>query len=199
MSAVPSPEKPPLTPKKDKAPVLPSSLPNESALLTDSEDDSDTNETFNDTETIPDKAHAHMPPSPLSPYRMCVSDPNLSLLVNAHPNRPPHEPARASVASGTTQTTTTTAQLSLAASGLGWGDRASANFSTFRTVTMVATSVAASELYCGDSSSMVPSASKSSYWDNESSTGSQYHPYSKLASNMCDLKPSEVGDCYLGD
>ena len=72
MSAVFPPEKPPpLTPKKDKAPFLPSSLPNESALLTDSEDDSalltdseddsDTNETFHDAESIPDMAHAPMP------------------------------------------------------------------------------------------------------------------------------------------
>ena len=38
-------------PKKDKVPVLPSSLPNESALVTDSEDDSDTNDTFHDAET----------------------------------------------------------------------------------------------------------------------------------------------------
>ena len=79
VSAVPSPEKPPLTPKKDKAPVLPSSLPNESALLMDSEDDSDTNETFNDAEMTPDKAHAPMPPSPLSPCRTRVSGPNSSL------------------------------------------------------------------------------------------------------------------------
>ena len=47
VSAMPSPEKPPpLTPKKDKVPVLLSSLPNETALVTDSEDDSDANETF---------------------------------------------------------------------------------------------------------------------------------------------------------
>ena len=40
VSAVPSPKKPPLQlPKKDKAPVLQSSLPNESALVTDSEND----------------------------------------------------------------------------------------------------------------------------------------------------------------
>ena len=53
VSVVPSPETPlPLTPKKDKAPVLLSSLPNESALLTDSEDDSDTNETSHDAEII---------------------------------------------------------------------------------------------------------------------------------------------------
>ena len=65
MSVVPSAEKPlPLTPKEDNAPVLPSSPPNESALVTDSEDDSDANETFHDAEMIPDKAHAPMPPSP---------------------------------------------------------------------------------------------------------------------------------------
>ena len=29
---------------------------------------------------------------------------------------------------------------------------------------------------------MVPSVAEGSYWDNESSAGSQYHPYSKLAS-----------------
>ena len=62
---------------------------------------------------------------------------------------------------------------------------------------MVATSVAASEPYCGDS--IVPSVSEGSYWDNESSAGSQYHPYSKLTSNMRDWKPSEVGNYYLGD
>ena len=81
MSAVPSPEKPPtLTPKKDKAPVLPSSLPNESSLLTDSEDDSDTDETFRDAETIPDKVLAPIPPSPLSPCRTRVSGPNSSYM-----------------------------------------------------------------------------------------------------------------------
>ena len=162
-SAVPSPEKPPpLPPKKDKVPVLPFSLPNESALVTDSEDDSDTNDTFHDAETIPDKAHAPMPPSPLSPRRTRVSGPNSSLNANVtNPARPPHEPVRASVASGTTQTTATTAQSSLVATGLGGGDRTSANFGTFRTATTVATSVAASELYRGDSSSMAPSASES--------------------------------------
>ena len=71
---MPSPEKPPpLTPKKDKVPVLLSSLPNETALVTDSEDDSDANETFHDAETMPDEAHAPMPPSPLSPCRTCAS------------------------------------------------------------------------------------------------------------------------------
>ena len=110
VSAMPSPEKPPsLTPKKDKVPFLPSSLPNESALVTDSEDDSDTNDTFHDAETIPDKAHAPMPPSPLSPRRTRVSGPNSSL----------HEPARTSVASGTVRTTATTAQSPLLAPGLG--------------------------------------------------------------------------------
>ena len=198
-SAVPSPEKPPpLPPKKDKVPFLPSSLPNESALVTDSEDDSDTNDTFHDAETIPDKAHAPIPPSPLSPRRTRVSGPNSSLNANVtNPARPPHEPVRASVASGTTQTTATTAQSSLVATGLGGGDRTSANFGTFRTATTVATSVAASELYRGDSSSMAPSASESSCWDNESSAGSQYHPYGKLASNMRDRKPSEVGNYDL--
>ena len=87
VSAVPSPEKPPpLTPKKDKAPVLSSSLPNKSALLTDSEDDSDTNETFHDAETIPDKVHALMLLSPLSLCWTRVSGPKSSMLVNAHPN-----------------------------------------------------------------------------------------------------------------
>ena len=77
MSAVPSPEKPPLLlPKKDKTPVLPSPLPNESVLATDSEDDSDANEIFHGAETIPDKAHVPMPPSPLSPRRTRVSSPN---------------------------------------------------------------------------------------------------------------------------
>ena len=80
VSDMPSPEKPPLLPpKKDKSQVLPSSLPNESALVTYSEDDSDANETFHDAETIPDKAHAPMPPSPLSPRRTRVSSPNLSV------------------------------------------------------------------------------------------------------------------------
>ena len=89
--------------------------------------------------------------------------------------RPLHEPVRASLASGTTQTTTTTAQSFLLATGLGGGDKISATFGTFRTATTVATSVAASDLYRGDSSSMAPSVSESSYWDNESSAGSQHH------------------------
>ena len=73
VSTVPSLEKPLLIlPKKDKAPVLPSSLPNESTLVTDSVVDSDTYEMFRDTETIPNKAHAPMPPNPLSPRRMRV-------------------------------------------------------------------------------------------------------------------------------
>ena len=47
VSAVPSLEKPPLLPlKKDNAPALPSSLLNESTLVTVGEDNSDTNETF---------------------------------------------------------------------------------------------------------------------------------------------------------
>ena len=159
VSAVPSPGKPPpLIPEKDKVPVLPSSLPNESTLVTDSEDDSDANTTFHSAETIPDKAHAPMPPSLLSPRRTRVSGPNSSSNVNVNPARPPHEPVRASLASGTTATT---AQSSLVATGLGGGDRTSANFGTFRTATTVATSVAASELYRGDSSSMAPSASES--------------------------------------
>ena len=55
MSAVSSPENtPPLPPKKDKATVLLSSMPNESALVTDSEDDNDANETLHDAETISD-------------------------------------------------------------------------------------------------------------------------------------------------
>ena len=96
-----------------------------------------------------------------------------------------------------TQTTTTTAQSFLLATGLGGGDKISATFSTFRTATTVATSVAASDLYRSDSSSMAPSVSESSYWDNESSAGSQHHPYGKLPSNMRDRKPSEVGNCDL--
>ena len=51
--------------------------------------------------------------------------------MNVHPNRPPYEPACASVASGTPHTTATTPQSSLLAPGLGWGDRTSANFGTF--------------------------------------------------------------------
>ena len=59
VSAMPSPEKPPpLAPKKDKVPVLLSSLPNETALVTDSEDDSDANETFHNAETMPGEPHA---------------------------------------------------------------------------------------------------------------------------------------------
>ena len=70
VSAMPSPENPPLlTPKKDKVPVLLSFLPNETALVTDSEDDSDANETFHDAETMPGEAHASTSPSPLSPRR----------------------------------------------------------------------------------------------------------------------------------
>ena len=64
--------------KKDKVPVLLSFLPNETALVTDSEDDSDANETFHDAETMPGEAHASMPPSPLSPRRTCASGPNPS-------------------------------------------------------------------------------------------------------------------------
>ena len=76
---MPSPEKPPLlTPKKDKVPVLLSFLPNETALVTDSEDDSDANEALHDAETMPGEAHASMPPSPLSPRRTCASGPNPS-------------------------------------------------------------------------------------------------------------------------
>ena len=116
---------------------------------------------FHGAETIPDKAHAPMPPSLLSPRRTRVSGPNSSSNMNVNPARPPHEPVRASVASGTTQTTATTVQSSLVATGLGGGDRTSANFGTFRTATTVATTVAASELYRGDSSSMAPSASES--------------------------------------
>ena len=44
---------------------------------------------------------------------------------------------------------------------------------------------------------MAPSVSESSYWDNESSAGSHYHPYGKLASSMRDRKPSEVGNYDL--
>ena len=69
-----------MLPNKDKAPVLPSSLPNESALLTYSEDDSDTDEMFRDAETIPDKVLAPIPPSPLSPCRTRVSGPNSSCI-----------------------------------------------------------------------------------------------------------------------
>ena len=79
VSAMPSPEKPPLlTPKKDKVPVLLSFLPNETALVTDSEDDSDANEALHGAETMPGEAHASMPPSPLSPCRTCASGPNPS-------------------------------------------------------------------------------------------------------------------------
>ena len=135
-AAMPSPEKPPLlTPKKDKVPVLLSSLPNEIALVTDSGDDSDANETFHDAETISDKAHESMPPSQLSPCRTRVSGPNSSSNV-----RPPREPVRALVAGGgAVQTTATTAQSSLLASSLGGCDRTSANSGMFRTATTVAT------------------------------------------------------------
>ena len=56
----------------------------------------------------------------------------------------------------------------------------------------MASSVAVSELYRGDLSSMALSVSESSYRDNESSAGGQCHPYSKLVSNMRDRKLSEV-------
>ena len=98
VSAMPSPEKPLLlTPKKDKVPVLLSFLPNETALVTDSEVDSDTNETFHDAETMPGEAHASMPPSPLSPRRAWAGGPNPG-------------PARALVAGVITPTAATTAQ-----------------------------------------------------------------------------------------
>ena len=42
---------------------------------------------FHGAETIPDKAHAPMPLSPLSPRRTRVSGPNPSLHANAHPTR----------------------------------------------------------------------------------------------------------------
>ena len=97
VSAVPSPEKPPPLPlKKDNVPVLPSSLPNESALVPGSEDDSDTNETLHNAEAIPDKAHATMSPSPLSPRRTR----NLSLFAQRTPSvtvqrKQPINPAKA--------------------------------------------------------------------------------------------------------
>ena len=68
--------------------------------MTESEDDSDTNETFHDAETTPDEAHAPMPPNPLSPCRTCASGRNSSL-------------ARALVARVTTQAAATIAQSSL--------------------------------------------------------------------------------------
>ena len=86
----------------------------------------------------------------------------------------------------------TAAQSSLLATSLGAGDRTSANFSTFRTATAVASSVAVSELYRGDLSSMALSVSEALYWDNESSVGSHHYPYGKLASIIRDRKPSEV-------
>ena len=154
--------------KKNKAPVLPSSPPNESALVI-SEDDSVANETFHDAETISDKAHESMPPSQLSPRRTRVSGPNSSLNVNMNPG-PPHGPVRALVAGGgAVQTTATTAQSSLLASSLGGCDRTSANSGTFRTTTTVATLRLLSR---GDSSLMAPPVSETSYWVNESSVGS---------------------------
>ena len=110
--------------------------------------------------------------------------------------RPPHEPVRASLASGYPDYHDDRAVLPIG-DRLGGGDKISATFSTFRTATTVATSVAASDLYRSDSSSMAPSVSESSYWDNESSAGSQHHPYGKLPSDMRDRKPSEVGNCDL--
>ena len=62
-----------------KVPVLLSSLHNESALVTDRGDNSDTNETFHDAETISDKAHVPMLPSPLSPRWVRVSSPYSNL------------------------------------------------------------------------------------------------------------------------
>ena len=44
---------------------------------------------------------------------------------------------------------------------------------------------------------MALSESESSYRDNGSSAGSQYHLYGKLVSNTRDRKPSEVGNCDL--
>ena len=131
-----------------------------------------------------------MPPSQLSPRQTRVSGPNSSSNVNMNPG-PPHGPVRALVAGGgSVQTTATTAQSSLLASSLGGCDRTSANSGTFRTTTTVATLRLLSR---GDSSSMAPPVSETSYWDNELSVGSQYYPYGKLASNMRDRKPSEGG------
>ena len=44
---------------------------------------------------------------------------------------------------------------------------------------------------------MALSESESSYRDNGSSAGSQYHLYGKLVSNTRDWKASEAGNCDL--
>ena len=123
--------------------------------MMESEDNSDTNETFHDAEMIPDKVHAPMPLSPLSPRRTRVSSPNLSS------NTPPQEPTRIGCEWYYLDDRDDRAVLPIGA-GLGWGDRTSANFGTFRTAMTVVTSAAALELYRGDSSSMALSVSESS-------------------------------------
>lgn len=203
-ASAPFPKSPPPPPRKDRDRVIvqPASLPNESALVTDSEDDSDANETFHDAETIPDKAHLPMaasspaPPTTTSPASRTTHMSGSNM--NAVRPRPPSDPMRTSVASGTTQTTAQSSLLAPALGSAGTGDRASANFGTFRTNTTVATSVAASSdlqsLYRADSSSMAPSVSEGgSYWENESvasASGSVYGPYAK----MRDRKPSEAAN-----
>ena len=142
---------------------------------------------FLGAETILDKAHALMPPSPLSPRWTRVSGPNSSLHANAHPTS-----ARIGCEWYYPDDRDDRAVVPISALGLGWSERTSANFGTFRTATTIVTSVAASELYRGDLSSMALSVSESSYRDNESSAGGQCHPYSKLVSNMRDRKLSEV-------
>ena len=116
---------------------------------------------FHGAETTLDKAHAPMPPSPLSPRWTRVSGPNSSLHANAHPTR-----ARIGCEWYYPDDRDDRAVVPISTLGLGWSDRMSANFGTFRTATTIVTSVAASELYRGDLSSM---ALLCSYRDNEPS------------------------------
>ena len=116
---------------------------------------------FLGAEMILDKAHALMPPSLLSPRWMRMSGPNSSLHANAHPTR-----KRISCEWYYPDDCDDRAVVPILALGLGWSDRTSANFGTFRTATTIVTSVAASELYRGDLSSM---ALLCSYRDNEPS------------------------------
>lgn len=166
---------------------------NESALDTGSEDSDE--ETFYDM--VSASEHAPTPARlPKSPHRFRVDS------INSSAAHVPTEPVRASVASGTTQTTNTTAQSSLLAIGRASiiDERASANFNTIRTATTVATSVAPSDLqsmYRPDSSSFTPRISEEPFWE-ESSTGNQHVNYAhssnvlKMAPSMRDRRPSEA-------
>ncbi|KAI5120381.1 hypothetical protein M0805_006903 [Coniferiporia weirii] len=180
------------------APLAPSRLKDESALVTDSED-SDANELFHSVDSAREKAPVLLTSSTVT--RAPQQD-------GQELSKPPAMPVRASVSS---ETTHTTAQSSLlAASRPNWsiaatggtdtGDRTSANFGTTRMTTTVATSLAPSDLqslyHRADTNSFVGSASEASHWD-ELSSGSQHSGYVhssvlKKAPVLRDRRPSEA-------